>query len=272
MGQAGGVPTVDRELAPAKLTRSFRVTGRRADGYHLVEAEMVALDFTDELEFTAGDGLEIVDAVSWIGARGADSALFDVPIGENLVVRALELAGRRAQVRLVKRIPPGAGLGGGSADAAAVLRWAGVEDLVVASRLGADVPFCLRGGRAVVRAIGEIVEPLAPLAMTVVLVAPPFGVSTAAVYGAFDEVGAPSPGSSTNDLEKAALTVEPRLAWFRDLLAEISGQQASLAGSGATWFVECEPRDASRIAGDLRQAIGSAGRRAVVEVARAELG
>jgi 4-diphosphocytidyl-2-C-methyl-D-erythritol kinase len=255
-------------LAPAKLTRSLRVTGRRPDGYHLIAAEMVALDFADELEFSAGDGLEVVDAVHWVGAGGADSVPFDVPIEENLVVRALELVGRRAHVRLVKRIPPGAGLGGGSADAAAVLRWAGIEDLALAARLGADVPFCLAGGRAMVQGVGEVVDSLDPVEVTVVLLTPSFGVSTAAVYAAFDEVGAPPPGSSTNDLEKAALAVEPRLARFRDLLGEVSRWQPSLAGSGATWFAEGASHAASSVAGDLREAIVSEGMSAVVEVAR----
>lgn len=264
------MPKVARLLAPAKLTRSFRVTGRRADGYHLVEAEMVALDFADELEFSDGEGLDVVDAIAWVGPGESPLALADVPVAENLVVRALRLAGRTSHVRLVKRIPPGAGLGGGSSDAAAVLRWAGVRDAATGARLGADVPFCLQGGRAMVRGIGEIIEPLAPVEVTVVLVAPEFGVSTRAVYAAFDEVGAPLPGSSTNDLEKAAIAVEPRLARIGDLLAKVSRRRSSLAGSGATWFVECEPQEAWRIAGDLRAAVVAEELRAVIEVAHAD--
>ncbi len=84
-----------------------------------------------------------------------------IPPGpDNLVNRALKALGRRAAVRLHKRIPAGAGLGGGSADAAAVLRWAGLLDVNVAVRLGADVPFCLFGGRARVTGIGEVLSPL----------------------------------------------------------------------------------------------------------------
>jgi 4-diphosphocytidyl-2-C-methyl-D-erythritol kinase len=263
------MPKVIPVLAPAKLTRSFRVTGRRADGHHLVEAEMVALDFADELEFSDGEGLDVVDVIAWVGPGESPLALADVPLAENLVVRALRLAGRTSHVRLVKQIPPGAGLGGGSADAAAVLRWAGVTDPALASQLGADVPFCLQGGRAMVRGIGEVIEPLAPVEVTVVLVTPAFGVSTREVYAAFDEIGAPFPGSSTNDLEKAAIAVEPRLARIRDLLAEVSRRRSSLAGSGATWFVECEPQEAWRIAGDLYEAVVAEELRAVIEVAHA---
>jgi 4-diphosphocytidyl-2C-methyl-D-erythritol kinase len=120
-----------------------------------------------------------------------------------------------------------------------------------------------------VRGVGEAIEPLVPAEVTVVLVTPSFGVSTAAVYAAFDEVGAPSPGSSTNDLEKAAIAVEPRLARFRDLLAATARRHSSLAGSGATWFVECEEQEAALIARDVREAVVSEGLRAVIEVARA---
>jgi 4-diphosphocytidyl-2-C-methyl-D-erythritol kinase len=221
MGQAGGV------FAPAKLTRSLRITGVRADGYHLIEAEMVTVSLADELTFSDGDGLEIV------GATG-----LDVPVDDgNLVRRALAAAGRTARVRLVKRIPAGAGLGGGSADAAAVLRWAGVDDVTVAASLGADVPFCLAGGRARVTGVGDVVEPLPYEDATFTLLIPPFGVSTAQVYAKWDDLGGPT-GDSANDLEPAALAVEPRLAEWRARLGEATGQVPVLAGSGSTWFVE----------------------------------
>src|SRR3954451_1128698 len=134
--------------APAKLTVSLRITGVRDDGYHLIDAEMVSLDWGDTLTFSDGDGLVMVP----------DAAVpFD---DDNLIRKALRAAGRSAQVRVEKRIPPGAGLGGGSADAAAVLRWAGIDDVEVAVGLGADVPFCVHGGRARVTGIGEVLEPL----------------------------------------------------------------------------------------------------------------
>src|SRR5207302_1227651 len=144
--------------------------------------------------------------------------------------------GRQAHVRLVKRIPPGGGLGGGSADAAAVLRWAGVADVELAASLGADVPFCLTGGRARVRGIGEMVAALPFEDRTFTLLVPPFGVSTPAVYGAWDAMGGPT--GEANDLEAAALAVEPRLATWRDRLGEQTGRTPILAGSGSTWFVE----------------------------------
>jgi 4-diphosphocytidyl-2-C-methyl-D-erythritol kinase len=213
--------------APAKLTRSLRVVGVRDDGYHLLDAEMVSLDLADVLTIDAeGDGLVV---------RGAGD---DVPAGdENLVARALRAAGRTAHVTVDKRIPSGAGLGGGSADAAAVLRWAGVTDLELAAGIGADVAFCLVGGRARVTGIGERVEPLPFEPLTFTLLTPPVHCSTPDVYRAWDELGGPT-SDGPNDLEPAALHVAPALAEWRDRLGDATGQTPVLTGSGSTWFVE----------------------------------
>ena len=224
MGDAGVGELV---RAPAKLTVSLRITGVRADGFHLIDAEMVTIDLDDELVFTPGDGLEV------IGATGLAVPADD----DNLVRRALRLVGRTAHVRLTKAIPAGAGLGGGSADAAAVLRWAEFDDPEAAAALGADVPFCVRGGRARVTGIGEVLEPLEPLARTFTVATPPFGCSTPAVFRAWDDLGGPT-ADGPNDLEAAALAVEPRLAGWRDRLGDATGATPVLAGSGSTWFVE----------------------------------
>jgi 4-diphosphocytidyl-2-C-methyl-D-erythritol kinase len=214
--------------APAKLTVSLRITGVRDDGYHLIDAEMVSLDWGDTLTFSDGDGLDVNETT-----RGGMA----VPAGEdNLVRQALRVTGRSAYIRLDKRIPPGAGLGGGSADAAAVLRWAGIDDLAVAVELGADVPFCLRGGRARVSGIGEVIEPLPFEERDYTLLIPPFSCSTPAVYAKWDELGGPH-ADGPNDLEPAALAVEPRLAEWRDRLGNATGQVPVLAGSGSTWYV-----------------------------------
>ncbi len=218
---------VDVVLAPAKLTRSLRVVGVRHDGYHLIEAEMVSIDLADTLCFdVAGDGLALVDAPS------------EVPLDDrNLVRQAMRAVGRVAHVELVKRIPSGAGLGGGSTDAAAVLRWAGVDDAAVAAALGSDVPFCVVGGRARVTGVGEVVEPLPFEAATYTLLTPPVHCSTPAVYRAWDDLGGPT-ADGPNDLEPAALAVEPELARWRDELGDATGRTPVLAGSGSTWFVE----------------------------------
>ena len=220
-------------LAPAKLTVSLHVTGVRADGYHELDTEMVTLSLADELVITDGGSGLVVEAEP--GTRAED-------LGErNLIGRALSACGRSASVHLTKRIPLGGGLGGGSADAAAVLRWAGRTEPALAASLGADVPFCVVGGRARVDGVGERVAPLPFVARDYLLALPPFGVDTAAVFAAWD---AGHRGGEANGLTAAALAVEPRLARWRDALGDLAGGPPTLAGSGSTWFVQGGPTEA----------------------------
>lgn len=247
-----------RLLAPAKLTLRLRITGIRGDGYHFIDAEMVSLDLCDEIIVYPSSGLS-VEIVPVPVAHGPADAVpeWDIPAdGSNLVIRALELAGRTAHVEVRKRIPPGAGLGGGSADAAAVLRWANRMTAVEsagapatpqlqtpaivtpqqAATLGADVAFCLVGGRARVTGVGEIIEPLGFRDQSFALWMPPIQVDTATVYGTWDELGGPS-GPNANDLEPAALAAYPELSAWRDDLEAVTGRTPRLAGSGGTWFI-----------------------------------
>jgi 4-diphosphocytidyl-2-C-methyl-D-erythritol kinase len=230
-----------RLFAPAKLTLSLAVTGVRPDGYHQLRSEMVSLSLADDLTFTeGGTGLTLVAEP---GTR-AESLGGD---GDNLITRALVAVGRRAAVSVRKRIPLGGGLGGGSTDAAAVLRWAGCTDLAVARALGSDVPFSVVGGRALVEGTGETVTPLDFEPRTFLLLLPPFGVDTAKVYAAWDAGrgrGQPSERQG-NALTAAALVVEPRLAGWRDALGDVAGAEPTLAGSGSTWFVEVAPDGSS---------------------------
>lgn len=230
--------------APAKLTLSLQITGicerDPFRGYHLIDAVMTTLDLHDVLE------IEELPAgsASRVTYTGRYSAGLDGSSGTDLVSRALRVANRSAEVVVTKNVPHGGGLGGGSADAAAILRWAGVTDLDRAAGIGADVAFCLAGqGRARVRGIGEIVEGLPSEPGTVTLIVPPFSVSTPAVYRAFDEMHPDEKPedaisiSGVNDLEGAAMAVEPRLREWRDDIFDASGQIPILAGSGSTWFV-----------------------------------
>ena len=157
---------------------------------------------------------------------------------DNLVRRALALAGRTAHVRLEKRIPAGAGLGGGSADAAAVLRWAGFADLEAAARLGADVAFCLVGGRARVTGIGEVVEPLPFVERTLTLWTPPFGCSTPAVYRAWDDLGGPDRRPRQRPRARRPAWSSP--AWPSGATASPTspGSGPAWPARGSTWFVD----------------------------------
>ena len=213
--------------APAKLTLSLRITGVRDDGYHFIDAEMVTVDWHDVVSIDPASHGLTVDGPFAAG----------VPLDEsNLVAMALRHVGRTAAVHIHKALPHGGGLGGGSADAAAVLRWSGYRDVEGAARLGADIAFCLVGGRARVTGIGELVEPLPFEPIDVTLVVPPLVVSSPVVYRAWDALGGPS-ADGPNDLEPAAIAAFPELASWRDRIATAAGRSPVLAGSGATWFL-----------------------------------
>jgi len=188
---------------PAKLNLFFEVLARRDDGFHEIETLMCPIDLYDTLYFRdEPDGrlrLECVSAAQQNASAG--SAAIELPAEEdNLVYRAVELIRREAGVtsgatlRLIKRIPTAAGLGGGSSDAAAALMAANVgwglnrspaELAAMAAQLGSDIPFFLAGSAAVCRGRGERVEPVANIGVLYfVVVRPPTGLATAAVYGA----------------------------------------------------------------------------------------
>jgi 4-diphosphocytidyl-2-C-methyl-D-erythritol kinase len=213
--------------APAKLTLSLRIIRQRGDGLHLIDAEMVTLDWHDTLT--------IDPASTGLSADGPYAA--GMPLGRaNLVSKALRHVGLTAAVHIHKALPLGGGLGGGSADAAAVLRWAEYSDVAGASRVGADVAFCLVGGRARVRGIGDLVEALPFEPIDVTLIVPPMSVSSGRVYATWDHLAGPR-SDGLNDLEPAAIVAFPKLAVWRDRIREAAGVSPILAGSGATWFL-----------------------------------
>jgi 4-diphosphocytidyl-2-C-methyl-D-erythritol kinase len=234
-----------RITAHAKVTLSLRVLGRRADGYHDLEALTVSVT-------TPHDELLLTDAgATHIEVTGAFPT--DVPVDAfNLVARALASVGATRAVVIDKGIPAGAGLGGGSSDAAAILRDLG-GTAADAAALGSDIPFCLQQLPAWMRGRGEIIDPIPGLPpLDLVIAAPHFGCATPAVYRAWDALGGPKstreiaapatyPGPFGNDLEPAAEQVEPRLHDFRTELEEATGRPALLCGSGsayAVWFDE----------------------------------
>lgn len=224
-------------LAHAKLTWSLEITGRRNDGFHLLRSEMSTIGLHDVLV--------IDDTADYLVVRSD----FSTPVAAdetNLVARALRLVGRRAGVRVEKSIPVGGGLGGGSADAAAILRWAGGVTPERAIVLGSDVPFCQAGGRALVEGVGERVSPLAYERRDLTLIVPDFGVSSADSYAAYDQLrGDGWTPDGPNHLEVPAGVVEPRLKATLGWLRSEFGPGVHLAGSGSSMFVEGHMSSAS---------------------------
>lgn len=228
-------------VAPAKLTWYLEITGTRANGYHELRSEMVTLDLADRIHLDPhADYLRLAEPDP------------EIPLDEtNLVIRALRLVHRHAGVTLVKAIPAGGGLGGGSADAAAILRWAGGVSAEEALALGGDVPFCQTGGRALVEGVGEVLTPLEYERRDVTLMIPPFAVDTRRCYEAYDVlVTAGSRPEGRNHLEPAARVVEPRLARTLDWLRAEFSPDVQLCGSGSTLFLE-GVLDPSRIVWDV---------------------
>lgn len=215
-------------LANAKLTWFLEITGVRRDGMHEIRSEMTTIDFADRLSIDPND--------DYVKVTGDGDA---VPTDErNLVARALRVVGHRAGVTIEKRIPTGGGLGGGSADAAAILRYFGGVEEEKALTLGGDVPFCQLGGRAIVEGVGERLTPLAFERRDVTLVMPNFSLDTRRCYEAYDELET-SAGNrrGRNHLESAAVLVEPRLGTILQWLRATYGEGVQLAGSGSTMFI-----------------------------------
>lgn len=217
-------------MAHAKLTWFLEITGVREDGYHEIRSEMTTIGLHDILFLDeTGDHLQVLNPFST-----------DVASDEtNLVSRALQLVQRRAGVRVEKYIPVGGGLGGGSADAAAILRWAGGVSPEAALTLGGDVPFCQLGGRALVEGVGELLTPQVYERRDVTLIVPEFSVATADCYAAYDEMYAEGwRPEGPNALEAPAERVEPKLRATLEWLRSELGPQVQLAGSGSSMFVE----------------------------------
>lgn len=246
-------------LAYAKLNLVLRIVGRREDGYHLLQSLFCAVDLADEIELEPlPRGIEIV-APAELG-----------PPEGNLAYRAAKLLlgenGPGVHIVLRKRIPPGAGLGGGSSDAAAVLaglnllygfRKSAEELRNQAAKLGADVPFFLGRSPAWVEGIGERLTPLdLPLPFVFLLVIPPYPCPTAEVYRAYDALGLPfSPVGPIpkippfpNDLWPAAVQVRPALRALRATLEALPSLGVGLSGSGSTLFLAFPSQEAAEAA------------------------
>jgi 4-diphosphocytidyl-2-C-methyl-D-erythritol kinase len=252
------VPTGRAEQAPAKVNLTLRVLGRRADGYHDIESLVVFAGVGDVLTFTPGRALVL--AVRGPTAPAAGNVV------DNLVLKAARALAERVdglklgRFALSKRLPVAAGLGGGSADAAAALRLLahanriGLADprLMQAARAtGADVPVCLDPRPRLMRGVGDVLsDPLDLPRLPAVLVNPGVAVPTKDVFAALKPRTSPQVGPSQstrapfdeiangrNDLEAPAISLQPVIADVLAALGKLPGcRLARMSGSGATCF------------------------------------
>lgn len=248
--------------APAKINLCLRVVGRRADGYHLLDSIVAPIALFDYLTVraTPSTATSVSLRCEWPGVAPASP--------DNLVVKAAEKflreSGRsaRVEISLVKRIPIGAGLGGGSSDAAGVLR--GLNALLDrpipepslsawAAALGADVPLFLAGGPVRMRGIGEILESC-PLAIEepIVVAFPGNALDTRSVYAKYDDLLTMSEVASSirpltpgreplrsmlhNDLEAAAFLIQPAVRSLKKRLCSLGAEGVLMTGSGSAVF------------------------------------
>lgn len=270
--------------APAKLNLFLHVVGRRQDGYHLLESLFRLISLSDSISVDLR--LDGVISREWHGETGAD---LDVNPDSDLVVRAARLLQQHTRCQLgahlsvVKRIPLGGGLGGGSSDAATTLLalnhlWRtglGRDQLIsLGLKLGADVPFFLLGQSAFVQGIGEIMQPVELPQASYLVLKPSIGIPTAAIFASSDLtrntesvkisdfsgraffVSGGANGSGTipslagfgkNDLERVAIQLYPEvssaLQWADD-----HGLAVRMSGSGSCFFAEFETPEKAELA------------------------
>lgn len=274
------MPDTVSEHAPAKVNLALHVTGRREDGYHLLDT-LVA--FTE-----AGDHIRAAPAAEDSFTLSGPYAAAIPANGSNLAVRARDLLRERAgaqafpvAIELEKNLPAASGIGGGSSDAAATLRalarlWGlslSTGDLAsIALPLGADLPMCVAARPLVAQGIGEALAPVSGLpALDMVLVNPGVAVATPSVFRALENRAnpplAPLPllpdfsalvdwlAAARNDLEAPAVTVAPEIATALAALRQSGAALARMSGSGATCFgLYPSPQDAARAAGAIAAA------------------
>ena len=254
-----------QERACAKVNLTLGVTGRRSDGYHTLDSLMVTTDLCDDVTVTRCREVIVTCTGMFLPYRNTLRAAAE---------RYRALTGRGARIHVYKRIPAEAGLGGGSADAAAVLRGmqrlygeAEERDLYdIALRVGADVPFCLQGGLCRAQGVGEVLTPFrlgAPLHL--VLAKPAAGVSTRAL---FERLNLPQPLPDTaramaalsggdvralglllcNALQAEAEALVPEIGTLRQRLLALGALGASMTGSGSAVFGLFETPEAAAAA------------------------
>ena len=270
-----------KTVAPAKINWTLEVLGRREDGYHEIKSVMQTIDLCDELWVEASEN-SLLETEDWKALGADDLVVRAVKAVEERVRRALPV-----RARLVKRIPAASGLGGGSSDAAAVMRCVNrlhglglsTEDLAaIGAGIGSDVPFFVYGGTAFVEGRGERITsmPDVPTAWLVLLV-PPIEIpeKTRRMYQACtaDHFGEGSYGEALtqrlqrgesirdddlyNAFERVAYTMFEGLATYRDALLSAGAEAAHLAGAGPALFALAESETAAKGLADRIRAQGA---------------
>jgi 4-diphosphocytidyl-2-C-methyl-D-erythritol kinase len=262
------------EFAPAKVNLCLHVTGRREDGYHLLDSLVVFAGVGDRITLLPGKGLTLRLSGPEAGALTAEP--------DNLVLRAARAMGANgAEIRLWKALPVASGIGGGSADAAATLRAISrlsgqpLPDAGAVLALGADVPVCLMGRPVRMQGVGEVLTPLPVLPpLWMVLANPRVPVATPPVFAALtSRDNPPLPGlpaaalrsadafagwlarETRNDLSAAARRIAPGLAEVEAALTGMPGcLLARMSGSGATHFGLFAAAEQARVAARLLSA------------------
>lgn len=244
--------------ANAKINWSLDITGKRPDGYHLLDMLMQKTDLHDDLEITEGSG-------HTLSIEGNDTLASEKG---NLILKAADLLDpdglHSAHIRLIKRIPTGAGLGGGSADAAAALTglneywklgYSAEELKQTGLKIGADVPYCLTSSPARVRGIGEEITPFAVARyFPLVLIQPGITLSTKEIYGYCDKCELNHPDTDAcekalrdgeingiarqmgNVMETAARSIAPEIDTIKQMLSSEGAFYAGMTGSGSVVF------------------------------------
>jgi len=244
--------------APAKVNLFLHVTGRRDDGYHLLESLFALVDLADTVTLARRDDRAIVRARAVPGV--AEQA--DLAMRAALALRDATGTPFGASIAVEKRIPMGGGLGGGSSDAASVLLglnrlWglglSRAELAGIGVQLGADVPFFVHGENAIVRGIGEVIAPVSLPRQWLALALPAVQVPTASIFAAAEltrstrsaKINVFSVGYGRNDLEPVAAARHPDVAAAVAALGRAAGN-ARMSGSGSSVFAACESAGTAR--------------------------
>lgn len=235
-----------RAPAYAKINLSLAVTGVRPDGMHTLRTVMQTVSLCDTVEIQRAEALTFTCSEPSLAGEGNLCVKAAKAFYAALETRLAAGLKESVSIRLEKKIPTGAGLGGGSADAAAVLRLLNrlhgyplPEEALfpLAEKLGADVPFCLYGGKCLCTGVGEELTPLPDGEQRALVIAKGQGsLSTAEMYRRLDARGLNAIPDEANDFEPVACELLPEIGELKRALTALGGREARMTGSGSALF------------------------------------